>query len=92
MWQVEAQVDAEDRRDPGSGAGLDEAHGAVATIAIGERERGLAVLSRAGDEIGRHGRAVAERIGRCHVEVSEVHGTCLTPLPAGTAAQVARRS
>ena len=39
MWQVKGQVDAEDRRNTGSGAGLDEAHGAVDAVAIGEREQ-----------------------------------------------------
>jgi len=38
MWQIEGQVNAEDRRDPSSTAGLDEAHSAVDTVAIGERE------------------------------------------------------
>jgi hypothetical protein len=39
VWQVEGQVDTEDRRDAGSSAGLDEAHRAIDAVAIGEREQ-----------------------------------------------------
>ena len=84
--RIKGQVDAEDGRDARRDAGLDKTHRTVDTVAIGERKRGLTVLDRARDELGRHRCAVAQRIGRCHVEVSEIHGTRLTPSPAGTAA------
>jgi hypothetical protein len=54
MRQVDGQVDAEHRRNAGGRAGLDEAHRAVDTIAIGEREQRLAVLGGAGHEVGWH--------------------------------------
>ena len=86
VWEVQGEVDAQDRGDAGCGAGAHEAHRAVDAIAIGEREHALTVLDCTRDERVWHRGAVAQRICRCHVKVGEVHGTRLTPLPAGTAA------
>jgi len=86
LEKIKGEVDAEHRGDTGRGAGLDEAHCAINTVAIGECEPRLAVLGRTCGKSCWHRSAMAQRIRRRHVEVGKFHSTRLTPSPAGTAA------
>ncbi len=69
--QVDGEVDAEDGGDPGPGRRRREPDRAVEAVAVGEGERGLAVLGGPGDEDLRGRGAVAHREAGGDVEMDE---------------------
>ena len=93
--RLDGEVDAEHRRDAGPPARRGEPDRAVEPVTVGERQRALAVVGGALDEVLGHRGAVAHREPRGDVEVGEPVHAALRPSgrePAAAAgARTARR-
>ena len=87
---VERHLGAGDRPHSEILRGMGELERAVDPVVVGERERGVAELGRAGGELFRQRGAVEERVRRVAVELDVRHGRCTGRERAGKGWVVAR--